>query len=192
MAEWSNALPWKGSMPQGIIGSNPILTAILNMRFSLIRYMNEDKKKLQESIRVSLAKQSVDFLVPVASALVNILTSQDIDSLKVKRELKKLKISDIRTKGSQIESNSIILDFKVYILYAGARNYILKIEGLNHCSGFSFMETNKGMIVHDNVVDNPMPLAKDIKKLFIKNYKSPYAVTEVFLNFYNSPLEKNK
>ena len=154
--------------------------------------MDEDKKKLQTSIRESLAKQSVDFLVPFISALVSILTSHDMSSFEVKRELKKLKINGIRTKGEQIESNSKILDFKVYILYVGARNYILKIEGLDHCSGFSFMETNKGMIVHDNVVDDPKPLAKDIKKLFIKNYKSPYAITEVFLNFYNSPSKKNK
>ena len=154
--------------------------------------MDDKKVKLQESIRKSLAKQAADFLVPFISALVNILTSHDMTSLEVKRELKKLKIDGIRTKGNQIESNSKILDFKVYILYAGARNYILKIEGLNHCSGFSFMETNKGMIVHDNIVDDPKPLAKDIKDLFIKNYKSPYAITEVFLNFYNSPSKKDK
>ena len=54
------------------------------------------------------------------------------------------------------------------------------------------METNKGMIVHDNVADDPKPLAKDIKELFIKNYKTTYAITEVFLNFYNSPSKKNK
>jgi len=42
------------------------------------------------------------------------------------------------------------------------------------------------MIVHDNVVDNPKLLAKDLKNLFSKNYKSPYPVTDIFLNFINS------
>ena len=26
LAEWSNALPWKGSKPKGFKGSNPLLT----------------------------------------------------------------------------------------------------------------------------------------------------------------------
>ena len=105
---------------------------------------------------------------------------------EVKTELKKLKIKNIRTKENQIEAQVRILDFRIYILYAGVRNYIFKVEGLDHYAGFSFMETNKGMIVHDNVVDNPKLLAKDLKNLFSKNYKSPYPVTDIFLNFINS------
>ena len=60
--------------------------------------MDEDKKKLQTSIRESLAKQSVDFLVPFISALVSILTSHDMSSFEVKRELKKLKITKLKKK----------------------------------------------------------------------------------------------
>ncbi len=148
--------------------------------------MDKEKTKLQLSIRNSLAKQAVDFLVPYISNIVNVLTSKDIDSLEVKRKLRKLKINKVSTRGNQIEFNSNILDFKVYILYAGVRNYILKVEGLEHYSGFSFMETNKGMIVHDNVVENPKLLAKDVKELFLKNYKNPYPITKVFLDFLNS------
>ena len=102
----------------------------------------------------------------------------------------KLKIKNIRTKGDQIESQTRVLDFKVYILYAGVRNYIFKVEGLAHYSGFLFMETNKGMIVHDNVDDDPKLLAKDLKVLFTKNYKSPYPVTDIFLEFINSNVNK--
>jgi len=81
---------------------------------------------------------------------------------------------------------SKILDFQIYILYVGVRNYIFKVDGLDHYAGFSFMETNKGMIVHDNIVDDSKLLAKDLKVLFSKNYKSPYPVTDIFLNFINS------
>ena len=48
------------------------------------------------------------------------------------------------------------------------------------------METNKGMIVHDNAVDEPKLLARDLKILFLKKYKSPYPVTDIFLEFINS------
>jgi len=153
--------------------------------------MDDEKIKLQKSIRNSLAKQAVDFLVPYISSIVAILTSHDINSIEVKRQLKALKIRNIRTKGDQIESSSRVLDFKVYILYVGVKNYIFKVEGLDHYAGFSFMETNKGMIVHDNVVDEPKLLAKDVKNLFTKNYKSPYAVTDIFLNFINNSSERN-
>ena len=54
------------------------------------------------------------------------------------------------------------------------------------------METNKGIIVHDNVVDEPKLLAKDLKSLFTKNYKSPYAVTDVFLNFINNTSDRKQ
>ena len=79
--------------------------------------MDDEKIKLQKSIRNSLAKQAVDFLVPYISSIVGILTSHDINSIEVKRQLKALKIRNIRTKGDQIESSSRVLDFKVYILY---------------------------------------------------------------------------
>ena len=148
--------------------------------------MDNEKTKLQESIRSSLAKQGSDFLVPFVSSIIGILTSHELSSLEVKKSLKKLKIKNIRTKDDQIESQTRVLDFKVYILYVGVKNYIFKIEGLEHYDGFSFMETNKGMIVHDNVSDSPKLLAKDLKILFLKNYKVPYPVTEIFLNFINS------
>ena len=76
--------------------------------------MDKDKVKLQKSIRNSLAKQGVDFLVPFISSVVSILTSHDYSSVEVKKQLKKLKIENIRTQGNQIESQCRILDFKVY------------------------------------------------------------------------------
>ncbi len=148
--------------------------------------MDKSKIKLQKSIRNTLAKQAVDFLVPFISSVINILTDKDLSLREVKINLKKFKIKNIELKSDQIEINTEILDFQIYILYVGVRNYILKIEGLNHFTGFSFMETNKGMIVHDDITDDPNLLAMDLKALFLKSYKSPYPVTDIFMNFINS------
>lgn len=148
--------------------------------------MDDKKIKLQESIRSNLAKQGSDFLVPFISSVINLLTSHEITLLEIKKQLKNLNINNIKTENNQIESQERVLDFNVYILYVGVKNYILKVEGLDHYNGFSFMQTNKGIIVHDNVADNPQLLAKDLKNLFLKNYKSPYPISDVFLNFINS------
>ena len=75
--------------------------------------MDEKKIKLQKSIRSSLAKQAVDFLVPYISSVVNILTSKEFNAFEVKTELKKLKIKNIRTKENQIEAQARILDFRI-------------------------------------------------------------------------------
>ena len=154
--------------------------------------MDKNKIKLQKSIRSTLAKQGVDFLVPFISSVITSLTDKDLSLREVKISLKKLRITNIETKGQQIEVQSKILDFQIYILYVGVRNYIFKVEGLDHYAGFSFMETNKGMIVHDNIVDDSKLLAKDLKVLFSKNYKSPYPVTDIFLDFINSKSPLNK
>jgi len=154
--------------------------------------MDKNKIKLQKSIRSTLAKQGVDFLVPFISSVITSLTDKDLSLREVKNNLKKLRITNIETKGQQIEVQTKILDFQIYILYAGVRNYIFKVEGLDHYAGFSFMETNKGMIVHDNIVDDSKLLAKDLKVLFSKNYKSPYPITDIFLNFINSKSPLNK
>ncbi len=151
--------------------------------------MDNKTTKLQESIRNNLAKQGSDFLVPFISSTISVLTSHEFSSLEVKKRLKKLKLKNIKTDGDKIELQSKALDFNVYILYVGVKNYIFKIEGLNHYSGFVFMQTNKGIIVHDNVSDDPKLLAKDLKNLFTKNYKSPYLVTDVFLDFINPKLD---
>ena len=79
--------------------------------------MDDKKIELQESIRSSLAKQGSDFLVPFISSVINLLTSHEITILEIKKELKKLKINNIKTENNQIESQVRALDFNVYILY---------------------------------------------------------------------------
>ena len=98
--------------------------------------MDDKKIKLQESIRSELAKQGSDFLVPFISSVINLLTSHEITTLEIKKQLKNLNINNIKTENNQIESQDRVLDFNVYILYVGVKNYILKVEGLDHYNGF--------------------------------------------------------
>ena len=131
-------------------------------------------------------KVAVDFLVPFTNTLVNLLSKADLSFWDFKKELNNIKITNIIDKDIQIESNSIIFDFKVYILYSGTRNFILKIEGISEFSGFCIMVTNKGMAVNHDAAINSLPLAKELKEQFLLNYKSPYLLTETYLNFLNN------
>ena len=90
--------------------------------------MDNKTTKLQESIRNNLAKQGSDFLVPFISSAISVLTSHEFSSLEVKKRLKKLKLKNIKTDGDKIELQSKVLDFNVYILYVGVKNYILKLK----------------------------------------------------------------
>ena len=129
---------------------------------------------------------AVDFLVPFTNTLVNLLSKADLSFWDFKKELNNIKITNIIDKDIQIESNSIIFNFKVYILYSGTRNFILKIEGISEFSGFCIMVTNKGMAVNHDAAINSLPLAKELKEQFLLNYKSPYLLTETYLNFLNN------
>ena len=131
-------------------------------------------------------KVAVDFLVPFTNTLVNLLSKADLSYWDFKRELNNIKITNIIDKDTQIESNSLIFNFKVYILYSGTRNFILKIEGISEFSGFCIMVTNKGMAVNHDAAINSLPLAKELKEQFLLNYKSPYLLTETYLNFLNN------
>ena len=131
-------------------------------------------------------KVAVDFLVPFTNTLVNLLSKADLSFWDFKKELNNMKITNIIDKDIQIESNSIIFNFKVYILYSGTRNFILKIEGISEFSGFCIMVTNKGMAVNHDAAINSLPLARELKEQFLLNYKSPYLLTETYLNFLNN------
>lgn len=128
-------------------------------------------------------KSSVEFLVPFTNILVNNLSVTDISFSDFKIALKKIKIIDFIEKDGQLESSSIINDFRVYILYSGTRNYISRIEGTGDFLGFCILLTNKGMNVNGDASLKSEPLANELKEQFLENYKSPYLLTETFLNF---------
>ena len=135
---------------------------------------NKDKNCIQESI---------EFLVPFTKTLVEILSIPNLKKWHLQRELKALHLANLLEQNGTMNSTTKVLDFNVDILYASTRNFILTIKGISLYEGFSIIITNKGMVVNNNASEKPMPLAKDLKIEFLENYKSPYLVTEVFLNY---------
>ncbi|MBT3548559.1 MAG: hypothetical protein HOI56_00200 [Gammaproteobacteria bacterium] len=130
-----------------------------------------------------LVKSSVEFLVPFTNILINNLSVSDISFSDFKNALKKIKITNFIEKDGQLESSSIINDFRVYILYSGTRNFITRIEGTGDFLGFCILLTNKGMNVNGDACLDSEPLANELKEEFLENYRSPYLLTETFLNF---------
>ena len=135
---------------------------------------NKDKNCIQESI---------EFLVPFTKTLVEILSIPNLKKWHLQRELKSLHLANLLEQNGTMNSTTKVLDFNVDILYASTRNFILTIKGISLYEGFSIIITNKGMVVNSNASEKPMPLAKDLKIEFLEKYKSPYLVTEVFLNY---------
>jgi hypothetical protein len=130
-----------------------------------------------------IIRSSVEFLVPFTKILVNHLSAPNISIEGFKEELEKIKVTGFVEKDSQIESISIINNFRVYVLYSGTRNFLLRIEGTKDLLGFCILLTNKGMNVNGDACVDSEPLANNLKDEFLENYKSPYLVTETFLNF---------
>ena len=130
-----------------------------------------------------VTKPSVEFLVPFTKILINHLSAPDISIEDFKAELEKIKVTGFVEKDGQIESISIINNFRVYVLYSGTRNFLLRIEGTKDLLGFCILLTNKGMNVNGDACIGSTPLANNLKDEFLENYKSPYLVTETFLNF---------
>ena len=128
-------------------------------------------------------QNATEFLVPFTNILVNLLSEKNITIWEFKKKLNNIKITDLSEKDGQVESLSIINNFRVYVLYGGTRNFMLKIEGLSEYLGFCILVTNKGMLVNSEAAENPLPLAIDLKNAFLENYKSPYLITDTFLKF---------
>ena len=136
-----------------------------------------------ECAKTNGLQTSMEFLVPFTNILVNLLSEKNITIWDFKKKLNNIKITDISDKDGQIESSSVVNNFRVYVLYGGTRNFMLKIEGLSEYLGFCILVTNKGMLVNSEAAENPLPLAIDLKNLFLDNYKSPYLLTDTFLKF---------
>ena len=136
-----------------------------------------------ECAKTNGLQTSMEFLVPFTNILVNLLSEKNITIWDFKKKLNNIKITDLSDKDGQIESSSVVNNFRVYVLYGGTRNFMLKIEGLSEYLGFCILVTNKGMLVNSEAAENPLPLAIDLKNLFLDNYKSPYLLTDTFLRF---------
>tara|TARA_Y100000590_G_scaffold423239_1_gene528910 strand:+ start:95466 stop:95900 length:435 start_codon:yes stop_codon:yes gene_type:complete len=128
-------------------------------------------------------KTSIDFLVPFISALIKLLSSVDINKTDFIKQMKELKMEKILDDGWKVESSATISNFKFYILYTGTRSFVLKVDGLSAYRGFSFMETNKGINIHNSNFVDSKDLTKFLKEQFLKKYKSPYLITNSYKEF---------
>ncbi len=140
--------------------------------------INVIKEEERNNIRLS-----IDFLVPFISSLINLLSSQNIKKSDFIQQMKKLKMEKILDSNWKIEFSATILNFKFYVLYTGTRSFVLKVDGLSDYNGFSFMETNKGINIHDSNSKPSTYLTKALKEEFLKKYKSPYLITDSYKEF---------
>ena len=137
----------------------------------------------RECLENNELQNATEFLVPFTNILVNLLSEKNITIWEFKKKLNNIKITDLSEKDGQVESLSTINNFRVYVLYGGTRNFMLKIEGMSQFLGFCILVTNKGMLVNGDAAIDPLPLATDLKNSFLDNYKSPYLLTDTFLRF---------
>ena len=72
-------------------------------------------------------QNATEFLVPFTNILVNLLSEKNITIWEFKKKLNNIKITDLSEKDGQVESLSIINNFRVYVLYGGTRNFMLKL-----------------------------------------------------------------
>tara|TARA_Y100001970_G_C14225093_1_gene855135 strand:+ start:783 stop:1223 length:441 start_codon:yes stop_codon:yes gene_type:complete len=129
--------------------------------------------------------KTVEFLVPFTKTIVELLSSVTIKEWALVKELKTLHMDKVAFSDGTINTTSTIKNFSVSIMYVGIRNFILTIRGIDEYDGFCIIVTNKGIVVNDNSSESPKELAKDLKQSFLDNYKSPYLITDTFLQFRN-------
>tara|TARA_B100001057_G_scaffold168869_1_gene169571 strand:+ start:1651 stop:2091 length:441 start_codon:yes stop_codon:yes gene_type:complete len=129
--------------------------------------------------------KTVEFLVPFTKTIVELLSSATIKEWALVKELKMLHMDKVAFSDGTINTTSTIKNFSVSIMYVGIRNFILTIRGIDEYDGFCIIVTNKGIVVNDNSSESPKELAKDLKQSFLDNYKSPYLITDTFLQFRN-------
>ena len=144
--------------------------------------MNQSTRKLNdnEQKNVNLA---VDFLVPYVHSIVEISSEVDLPIDKLKKDIMNLYFTVDSEDRGRIEASAKHNNFDFSLLYTGTRSFVLKISGYDNYLGFIYMETNKGMNIHDDLSSGNEHVSNEITNKFLKYYKSPYLVTETYKNF---------
>ncbi len=144
--------------------------------------MNHTEPILTDVERMNVTS-AVDFLVPYVHSIVKLSSEVDIPIDDFKKEVIDLYLSINSEDNGRIEASAKHNDFEFSLLYTGTRSFVLKVDGFHTFSGFAFMETNKGMNIHDDLNSNNEHISNILMKQFLKYYKSPYLVTEVYKKF---------
>ena len=144
--------------------------------------MKQTESKITDVERINITS-AIDFLVPYVHSIVKISSEVELPLDDFKKEIINLYFSIISEDNGRIEASAKHNNFEFSLLYTGTRSFVLKIDGFHTFSGFAFMETNKGMNIHDDLNSNNEHISSILMKQFLKYYKSPYLVTEVYKKF---------
>ena len=144
--------------------------------------MNQSKNILND-IETKNVNQAVDFLVPYVHSIVKLSSEVDLPIESFKNNIKNLYLTIDSEDNGRIEASANHNNFKFSLLYTGTRSFVLKINGHQDFNGFSYMETNKGMNIHDDLKSGNEHISSQIMNQFLKYYKSPYLITDIYKNF---------
>ena len=144
--------------------------------------MTQSKITLND-FEIKNVNQAVDFLVPYVHSIVKLSSEVDIPIEIFKKNIKNLYLTIDSDDRGRIEASAYHNNFNFSLLYTGTRSFVLKINGHNNFDGFSYMETNKGMNIHDDLSSDNEHISSQIMNQFLKNYKSPYLITEIYKKF---------
>ena len=144
--------------------------------------MNQTEPILTDVEKMNVTS-AVDFLVPYVHSIVKLSSEVDLPIDDFKKEIIDLYLKINSEDNGRLEASAKHNDFKFSLLYTGTRSFVLKVDGFQTFSGFAFMETNKGMNIHDDLNSNNEHISNILMKQFLKYYKNPYLVTEVYKKF---------
>ena len=144
--------------------------------------MTQSIEKLSDIEKMNL-NNAVEFLVPYVHEIVKISSEVDLPTSEFKSKIISLYLEINSDDKGRIEASASHNNFDFSLLYTGTRSFVLTIKGLRNFEGFSFMETNKGMNLHDDLSSNNAHVSNMIMNQFLKYYKSPYLITDVYKKF---------
>lgn len=144
--------------------------------------MNQSIRKLNDNEQRNV-NFAVDFLVPYVHSIVEISSEVDLPIEKFKQGIINLYFTVDSEDRGRIEASAKHNNFDFSLLYTGTRSFVLKISGYESFLGFIYMETNKGMNIHDDLSSGNEHISKEITNQFLKSYKSPYLITETYKRF---------
>ena len=144
--------------------------------------MNQSIRKLNDNEQKSV-NLAVDFLVPYVHSIVEISSEVDMPIDKFKEGIRNLYFTVDSEDRGRIEASAKHNNFDFSLLYTGTRSFVLKITGYDNFIGFVYMETNKGMNIHDDLSSGNEHISNEIMNQFLKYYKSPYLVTDTYKEF---------
>ena len=144
--------------------------------------MNQSTRKLNDNEQRSV-NLAVDFLVPYVHSIIEISSQVDLPIDKFKESIRNLYFTIDSEERGRIEASAKHNNFEFSLLYTGTRSFVLKISGYDNFIGFIYMETNKGMNIHDDSNSGNEHISNEITNKFLRYYKSPYLVTETYKNF---------